>query len=296
MRIAMVASAMLTVMLGLSGCGPGGQAIHVSTVPRDASCEFVRNGQKLGKVEPTPGTLRVDRNSAPIDMDCGKPGHDGAKETLRATSNGSNVAAFIFGGLIGLAANAASGNDNSYPERVSVLLRPQEFADAAERNAFLAQANAQLDAEHKEAAVRIQQNCTVSKELCDIEVKKAAEQRDKLLAELTVKLASVPLRDPVTPAPAAATVDPGARDTQGNPVSFASIAERDQWAEAQRAIAGKRRDEAIQLLRIECGKRQFPSALDVTCGKEIDAVLTTYNQDVARVEKLRSAIPVRPRV
>lgn len=63
-----------------SGCATivegGAQVITVTTIPSGASCTFDRDGQRIGVIFDTPGSLAVDSSRKAIVVTCEKPGYE----------------------------------------------------------------------------------------------------------------------------------------------------------------------------------------------------------------------------
>lgn len=61
--------------------GPS-QNVTVTTDPPGAACTFRRDGQVVGIVNPTPGTLAVNRGHAALDVACTKDGYVSAQGSV----------------------------------------------------------------------------------------------------------------------------------------------------------------------------------------------------------------------
>jgi len=62
----------LAVLAVLSGCSSiiegRSQEISIQTTPDGASCKLERNGQTLGTVSPTPGTIYIEKTKYEIKI------------------------------------------------------------------------------------------------------------------------------------------------------------------------------------------------------------------------------------
>lgn len=83
-----------------------------------------RAGTKLGTVNPTPGSLRIDKSKNDLDVTCSKPGFQQARTSTSPKFVGTTFGNIVFGGLIGFAVDAASGADYEYPSDIKVELAP----------------------------------------------------------------------------------------------------------------------------------------------------------------------------
>ena len=100
------------------------QAIDVSSNPTGAACELTRQGERVGVVNPTPGSVFVERSKHDIHVACDKEGYETGQDVLVSGFEGWTVGNIVFGGPIGLVVDASSGAINQYPASVVVTLPP----------------------------------------------------------------------------------------------------------------------------------------------------------------------------
>ena len=112
------------------------QTVSLTTEPAGAVCTFRREGQVIGIVNPTPGSLSVSKSHAPIDVACVKEGYLDAAGTVGSKFQPMTFGNILFGGLIGIVVDATSGATAEYEPQISLRLTPSEFADAATRDRF----------------------------------------------------------------------------------------------------------------------------------------------------------------
>ena len=71
-------SAVMCVAAALSGCATittgTSQTVLVETSPDGAVCRFSRDSKEVGIVNPTPGTLFIDKSSKPLSVICTREG------------------------------------------------------------------------------------------------------------------------------------------------------------------------------------------------------------------------------
>jgi hypothetical protein len=116
---------LLLPLAALCGCAPKAvteQVILVGTTPPGAACTITREGQTLGRIDLTPGTLSVDRNKHDLRIICQKPGYQEADSTDRSGTNPAATAEALGGGLLVAAVNSAQGTDNDYTTDVELTL------------------------------------------------------------------------------------------------------------------------------------------------------------------------------
>ena len=122
----------LLPLLLLTGMLPGcatlvegtSQSMTVATTPPGAACTLDRNGERLGTIAPTPGSLRVDKSKNDVTLTCAKEGYQTATTSHSPKFVGTTFGNIIAGGLVGVVVDAASGANFRYPNEVQVELAP----------------------------------------------------------------------------------------------------------------------------------------------------------------------------
>src|SRR4051812_10109461 len=109
------------------------QSVTVQTSPSGASCELKRDGTVIGVVNPTPGTITVDKSKNDIAVICKKDGYQDGSGAFSSEFQGMTFGNLLFGGIIGVAVDASSGAMHEYPASVTVVMAPNSFANSAER-------------------------------------------------------------------------------------------------------------------------------------------------------------------
>lgn len=115
------------------------QSVTVKTIPAGASCELTRDGETIGAVNPTPGSVVISKSKDTVAVNCTKDGHEPGAETVASSFQGMTFGNILIGGIIGVGIDAASGAMHYYPDNVEVFLIPNSFASAEERDAFFDQ-------------------------------------------------------------------------------------------------------------------------------------------------------------
>lgn len=103
------------------------QNISVNTNPAGASCVFERQGENIGAISKTPGTLTVRKSKYDITIKCDKPGYRTAS-VLDESGTSATIAASLAVDILTFGVptiiDSADGADNKYNENVSLALIP----------------------------------------------------------------------------------------------------------------------------------------------------------------------------
>jgi hypothetical protein len=185
-------------MLLSSGCATivkgSSQTLTVDTKPPGATCVFNRKGETIGAVNPTPGSLVVEKSSEAIAVRCAKDGFQESRASLSAEFQPATLGNIILGGVIGIIIDAASGAVAEYPPTVTLLMVPAEFADAETRDAYFAKLRDEVHADAEKAKKKIVAECPHGN--CEREVEAAAAAEKAQLADLEKKRAAARLGPP----------------------------------------------------------------------------------------------------
>ena len=113
---ALLLSACSTIIEGRS------QEIMVNTNPPGASCTLTRLDETLGTINPTPGSLYIEKTKDDVTIACAKNGYERATYLDHSGAAGATFGNIILGGGIGWAVDSATGSDNKYDSPVNVTL------------------------------------------------------------------------------------------------------------------------------------------------------------------------------
>ena len=163
------------------------QTVSVITAPPEASCELTRGGTAVAFVNPTPGSVVLEKSNDNISVLCKKMGHFDGAGTLASSFQGMTFGNIIFGGLIGVAVDAASGAMHEYPASIMVVLVPKTFSDAEMRDRFFDRQKERLKSEAATAVVEVRKNCRPAEQDCDGLVEAIEAERDARLEELDAR-------------------------------------------------------------------------------------------------------------
>ena len=113
-------------MLAATGCSTiiegKSQNIAINTTPPKASCELTRKEVELGKVDPTPGSITVEKTKDDLTIACKKKGYEETTFIDKSGSAGATFGNIAAGGFIGWGVDSATGADNKYDSPVNITL------------------------------------------------------------------------------------------------------------------------------------------------------------------------------
>ncbi|MGF7163072.1 hypothetical protein FHS85_004730 [Rhodoligotrophos appendicifer] len=118
---------LLALGLSVSGCATivngTTQSIAIATPPvSGAQCDLSSSEGKWSVV--TPGVVTVSRSKSAIDIQCNAPGYQTAVSLIPSNFEGWTAGNLVFGGVIGLGVDAATGAMNQYPGAFQVPMTP----------------------------------------------------------------------------------------------------------------------------------------------------------------------------
>jgi hypothetical protein len=124
------AMAAIAVMVGLGGCASviseTSQTLTLDTIPSGADCSLAKKGLVIGRVNPTPGAVYVQRTRDDITVECKKDGYQTGTFINRSGLEAATIGNVILGGLVGVVVDAASGANNKYDEKMRITLAPTD--------------------------------------------------------------------------------------------------------------------------------------------------------------------------
>ena len=173
----------------LTGCATlvkgSSQSVMVNTDPPGALCTLTRKGKEIAVVNPTPGTVTVDKSKDAVAVSCTRTGYLESAGTITSQFQPMTFGNILFGGLVGVAIDAGSGAMSEYEPSVTLTLMPAEFPSAAARDTFFDRMRGELLIQSDEVVQRIKQECSGS--ACDSQLKAAASAREAKLADIETK-------------------------------------------------------------------------------------------------------------
>ena len=155
--------ALLLALATLSACATvtsgTDHTLLVESDPAGADCMLQRDSASLGAVNPTPSAIRISKSRHDITVNCEKADYESASRTVTADFQAMTLGNVLVGGVIGVAADLASGAAITYPDSVKVVLWPRSFPSAAARDAFFEARLADTRADSEKRIERAQGAC-----------------------------------------------------------------------------------------------------------------------------------------
>lgn len=179
---AFVVSGCATVIKGTD------ESISVITEPQGATCTLVREGKTVGVVNPTPGTVELDRDKDDISVNCVLADYEDSSEVISSEFTGYTLGNVILGGGIGAVVDAASGANSEYPDSITVMMIPKEFTSEAQRDEIYDRLKARVNERSKADIDEVIAQCPHGElNLCEKDAAEMEAARDKELEELETK-------------------------------------------------------------------------------------------------------------
>jgi hypothetical protein len=125
-----LASIYLAWIITAAGCATittgTSQVVQVDTEPTGAICRFSRLDEEIGVVNPTPGMFHVDKSIYPLAAACNKDGFYPAGGLLNSNYQPMTMGNVLFGGIVGVIVDSASGAQSIYDASIKVTLKKIE--------------------------------------------------------------------------------------------------------------------------------------------------------------------------
>lgn len=109
------------------------QTIAINTEPPGAACSLYRQGNRIGQVESTPGSVLIEKTKQDITVICRKTGRQQASSLNRSGTAAATFGNILMSGVIGWAVDSARGADNKYDGVVTITLPPDPAASPSTR-------------------------------------------------------------------------------------------------------------------------------------------------------------------
>jgi len=157
---------------------------YVETDPEEARCEL--HGQDFKRLIRTPNSINLPAEAAPITIACKADGYRSTVQELDTSMDGWIIGNLLFGGIIGIAVDAARGAGQKYPSHVMVFLEPEAFTTGQARDEWYDRRRQSLEDKWDKTTQTIRQQCVGDKTSgdCLTSLNKADEQREKEIQEL----------------------------------------------------------------------------------------------------------------
>jgi len=113
----------------LSGCATlfegTSQSVSIVTDPAGANCMVDRSGARIAQVNPTPGSIHIDKSKNDLSIHCEHVGYQAATIASSPRFQGTTFGNIIAGGMVGVIVDAASGANFAYPPDVQIKMAPE---------------------------------------------------------------------------------------------------------------------------------------------------------------------------
>lgn len=160
--------------------------VTVDTRPPGAVCTITQNGQTVAVINPTPGSMVVPKSKNDLAVDCEKDGFNRSAGLLASEFEAMTFGNIIFGGVVGVAVDAASGALNEYPPIITLTLQPEEFRNPEERDQFFDKQRDEFKREYDATVARIAERCKEDAN-CKNQLAMAADAREARLREIEAR-------------------------------------------------------------------------------------------------------------
>jgi hypothetical protein len=187
----LVRLALLSLMASafLGGCATlttsSSQTVTLTTEPPGAACTFKREGEVIGIVNPTPGSLSVKKSHADIDVTCVKEGFLDAVGRVGSKFQAMTFGNILFGGIIGIVVDAASGATAEYEANVAIRMTPAEFPSIEARDKFFDLQRETFVTQARQVKERISSMCQPPD--CERQLALAADEEKAGLARIEMQ-------------------------------------------------------------------------------------------------------------
>jgi hypothetical protein len=124
-------AALAAIGLAMSGCASivkgTSQSIAITTPPT-AGANCVLSSPQGNWTVVSPGTVMLEKSKNDVQIRCTKAGFQDGVAVIPSNFQGWTVGNIVFGGLIGLGVDAATGAINEYPNAFQVPMQPAPAA------------------------------------------------------------------------------------------------------------------------------------------------------------------------
>ena len=179
----------LVCVAAVSGCATivkgKTQTVTVTTEPPGAICTLTRAGETVAVVNPTPGSISVEKSSDALTVTCMREGYQDSTGEVGTTFQAMTFGNVIFGGIIGAAVDAGSGAMHEYEPTVTITLIPFDFESIEARDAFFDRLRSDFLVESDKAMELISQKC--EGDTCAEQLKAAEVAKEAKLEEIESK-------------------------------------------------------------------------------------------------------------
>lgn len=183
----------LALGLALPGCASivsdNNSGTYIETDPEKARCEL--HGQDFTRVVETPNSVMLPSSAAPVTVACKADGYKNTTAVLDTKLDGWIFGNLLFGGIVGVAIDAARGAGQKFPPRFAVVLEPERFSSLSERDQYYDARRKVAEEKWSRIMADLQTQCGTGAEAgrpnCAQGTEQAKAERDKEIAQIEDK-------------------------------------------------------------------------------------------------------------
>ncbi len=185
----------LALGLALPGCASivsdNNSGTYIETDPEKARCEL--HGQDFTRVVETPNSVMLPSSAAPVTIACKAEGFKNTTAVLDTKLDGWIFGNLLFGGIIGVAVDAARGAGQKFPPRFSLVLEPERFNSLTDRDLYYDGRRKAVEDKWTRIVADLQTQCGSGNEAgrpdCSQRQEQAKTERDKEVTQIEDKRA-----------------------------------------------------------------------------------------------------------
>lgn len=115
------------------------QIVTVETpLAEGAACELKDNVEHVWKINGTPGSVEVTRGDGPMLVTCTKEGYEKESIAVDETIEAMAVGNVLLGGGVGIVIDAVSGAGQTYPDKITVWMKPEKWESETQKTEWMA--------------------------------------------------------------------------------------------------------------------------------------------------------------
>lgn len=186
-RARLARAAVLTPLLLASACASivsdNESTTYIGTEPEVARCEL--HGQDFERVVNTPASVTLPSKAAPVTVACEAEGYRRTVADMDTSADGWIFGNILFGGLIGVAIDAARGAGQKFPPNITIVLEPESFDSVAARDAWFDARREKIRTQWDDAIAKVKNECSRNmRDLCNKKIQEAETLREAQLEDL----------------------------------------------------------------------------------------------------------------
>ena len=198
-RCRWAAAGVLFLPLALSACATTGersdQTVTVITAPPGAVCTLQRGGATVAVAQRTPAGVSLVKSRQNIVVVCRKNGYFNAVAVLPSRSRARPPDRISIGAIVRFDLDIPAGTTHDYADSVTIVLAPEAFPTAKERDMFFDLQRGRIESETEAAAARLKEICDRKTQDCESIARAIVAARDGELRALERQRAATRIGD-----------------------------------------------------------------------------------------------------